>query len=172
MIIRRSILEAVGGYDCLLIAGEEPEMCQRIRDRGYQILRLDCRMSLHDMDMRTFSQYWKRCFRTGYAYALVSYKTRNYKHRIWRWDVVHNFVLGGVLIVGSIVSLISLAWTWVGVSVWILFLIGLIVRKTYQKGSVYYAIHSYFQHVPMLCGQLAYHVDCLKNHQRKLIEYK
>lgn len=68
-LMRREALDQVGGYDPSLIAGEEPEMCVRLRARGWQIWRLDAEMTLHDVNMSRFSQWWKRTRRGGHAAA-------------------------------------------------------------------------------------------------------
>jgi len=66
---RVSAFEAVGGFNETLIAGEEPELCIRLRKRGGQIHRLPNDMTFHDADMRRFSQWWRRGVRAGHAYA-------------------------------------------------------------------------------------------------------
>ena len=48
-LMRRSVLASVGGFDEGLIAGEEPEMCRRIRSAGFQILHVDRPMTRHDL---------------------------------------------------------------------------------------------------------------------------
>jgi len=68
-LIRMAALDAVGGYDPALIAGEEPEMCVRLRARGWRIRRLDAEMTLHDAAMTRFGQFWQRMRRSGHAYA-------------------------------------------------------------------------------------------------------
>ena len=68
-LIRWSALDEVGGYNPSLIAGEEPEMCVRLRQKGWEIWRLDAGMALHDAAMTRFSQWWKRTRRGGYAAA-------------------------------------------------------------------------------------------------------
>jgi GT2 family glycosyltransferase len=68
-LIRREALDQVGGYNPSLIAGEEPEMCVRLRQKGWQIWRLDHEMALHDANMLHFSQWWKRTRRGGHAAA-------------------------------------------------------------------------------------------------------
>lgn len=68
-MMRISALRAVGGYNPTLIAGEEPELCVRLRQNGGKILRIDSEMTLHDAQMTHFSQWWKRSVRAGYAYA-------------------------------------------------------------------------------------------------------
>lgn len=68
-LMRMAALAQVGGYDPALIAGEEPEMCVRLRQKGWKIWRLDAEMTLHDAAMTRFSQFWKRARRAGHAYA-------------------------------------------------------------------------------------------------------
>lgn len=68
-LIRLSALEEVGGYDPTLIAGEEPDLCFRLRQKGWEIWRLDEEMTRHDACMTQFSQWWKRNVRAGHARA-------------------------------------------------------------------------------------------------------
>lgn len=68
-LMRMEALEEVGGYDPTLIAGEEPEMCVRLRAKGWEIWRLDAEMTLHDAAMMRFGQFWKRAKRGGHAWA-------------------------------------------------------------------------------------------------------
>lgn len=62
-------LDASGGYRANLIAGEEPELCLRLRTQGWVIWRLADEMALHDAAMTRFGQWWKRSVRAGYAFA-------------------------------------------------------------------------------------------------------
>lgn len=68
-LMRWDALVAVDGFNPDLIAGEEPEMCLRMRRMGWEIWRIDAEMALHDAAMRYFGQFWKRARRGGYAYA-------------------------------------------------------------------------------------------------------
>lgn len=68
-LMRMAALDQIGGYDPTLIAGEEPEMCVRLRARGWQVWRLDAEMTWHDAAMTRFAQFWKRSRRAGHAYA-------------------------------------------------------------------------------------------------------
>lgn len=68
-LMRWSALEQAGGFNPALIAGEEPELCARLRARGWEIWRLDAEMTLHDAAMTHFSQWWKRMRRSGHAAA-------------------------------------------------------------------------------------------------------
>jgi GT2 family glycosyltransferase len=62
----------VGGFNPSLIAGEEPELCIRLRAAGWKIRRLDHEMTLHDANVTRFSQWWTRALRAGHAYAEVA----------------------------------------------------------------------------------------------------
>jgi GT2 family glycosyltransferase len=68
-MIRVDAFDAVGGYRADLIAGEDPELCVRLRGGGWRIWRLDADMTLHDAAMIRFAQWWTRTLRCGYAYA-------------------------------------------------------------------------------------------------------
>ena len=68
-VMRVAALRQVGGFDPDLIAGEEPELCVRLRRNGWKIFRIDAEMALHDMAMTRFRQWWKRTARAGHAFA-------------------------------------------------------------------------------------------------------
>ena len=68
-LIRLSAFRGVDGYDDSVIAGEEPEMCLRLRRRDWKVLRIDREMTLHDARMERLSQWWMRMVRCGHAYA-------------------------------------------------------------------------------------------------------
>lgn len=68
-LMRVAPLRAAGGYREDLIAGEEPELCLRLRRAGWQIWRLDQEMTLHDARMTHFGQWWARSRRAGHAFA-------------------------------------------------------------------------------------------------------
>lgn len=68
-MFRLAAFDAAGGYNASVIAGEEPELCVRLRGAGYGVYRLDHEMTWHDAAMTSFSQFWKRAKRAGHAYA-------------------------------------------------------------------------------------------------------
>jgi hypothetical protein len=68
-VMRASAFREVGGFDSTLIAGEEPDLCSRLRSRGHRLRLIAHDMALHDVGLTTFSQWWTRNIRTGHAYA-------------------------------------------------------------------------------------------------------
>jgi LmbE family N-acetylglucosaminyl deacetylase len=68
-MMRRDAFQEVHGFRVDLIAGEEPELCVRLRKRGWRIWRLRDNMSWHDSAMTRFGQWWRREQRAGHAFA-------------------------------------------------------------------------------------------------------
>ncbi len=68
-MFRAESLQAAGGYRNDLIAGEEPELCVRLRAAGGVVWRLDAEMTLHDAAITKWSQWWSRNVRSGHAFA-------------------------------------------------------------------------------------------------------
>ncbi len=110
-LMRWAALDAVGGYDATLIAGEEPELCLRLRRRGWKIWRLDAEMTLHDAAMTRFGQFWNRARRAGFAAAEAAamYGKDPEQHgvaprrRAAIWGLAIPFaVLVGVIVVGPV----------------------------------------------------------------------
>ena len=61
-------LVMVEGFREDLIAGEEPELCLRLRLKDKNIIRIDRKMAVHDANMTLFWQWWAREIRSGHAY--------------------------------------------------------------------------------------------------------
>ena len=68
-MVRASAFRSAGGFDPAIIAGEEPELCLRLRRAGWKVLRVDAEMTIHDMAMTRFGEWWRRSVRAGHAYA-------------------------------------------------------------------------------------------------------
>jgi glycosyltransferase involved in cell wall biosynthesis len=96
VMMRADAFFAVGGYRSSLIAGEEPELCLRLRERGSRIVRLDADMTLHDAAMTRFAEWWKRSMRAGHAFAEVSNLHRLSPQRIWAGETRRAFLWSGV----------------------------------------------------------------------------
>jgi len=68
-LMRADAFAAVEGFNPTLIAGEEPELCVRLRRQGGEIWRIDHEMTRHDADMTRAGQWWNRMRRGGHAAA-------------------------------------------------------------------------------------------------------
>lgn len=184
-LMRRSTLAEVGGYDESLIAGEEPEMCRRIRAAGYRIVHIDAPMTLHDLAVTSFRAYWRRAFRAGHAYAEIASRTRHSTDPLWHREAQHNLWHGTTLLLApgalALVSLLLPAATAVAILGLAAMFGGLMLARSMQRchwkssnrmTCLLYAIHSHLQHIPILFGQLAQRRDQRQGRCRQLIEYK
>lgn len=176
-LMRVSAIQAVEGYNERLIAGEEPEMCVRLRQSGWRIQRIDAEMTLHDAAMDRFQQWWRRSMRGGWAMAAWSdlhgappecYMVRENRKR-WLW------VLGLPLLS------IGLAWLTAGLSLILLLGYPLLTLKIYQyrlqqgdlpKHAWLYAGFCVLGKLPEVIGQLKYWITKQRGQQATLIEYK
>lgn len=64
-LVRREVFRAFGGFRQDMVAGEEPELCTRIRARGGHVERIGVPMARHESHMHHFSQWWRREYRGG-----------------------------------------------------------------------------------------------------------
>jgi len=96
VLIRARAFDAVGGYRDGLIAGEEPELCVRLRAAGWRIHRLDAEMTRHDIAMTSLGQWMKRASRAGHAYAEVSHLHRGEPENIWTRETLRALAWAGL----------------------------------------------------------------------------
>ena len=62
-------------------------MCRRMRKLNWRIQHIDVPMTLHDLAITRFSQYWRRSQRAGFAYAAVSSRFRDTAEPFWADEV-------------------------------------------------------------------------------------
>jgi cellulose synthase/poly-beta-1,6-N-acetylglucosamine synthase-like glycosyltransferase len=181
-LMRREVLHQVDGYNPNLIAGEEPEMCQRIRAAGYRVRHIDHPMTLHDLAITQFWQYWWRSMRTGHAYAEVSNLLQDSKQPLWQADAQRNWrnfiVWMGLFLMALMGSLMGMTlWSWF---IFMGLFLSMSLRtawknrwRTPDKVTLFwYGIHSQFQHIPIAVGQINYYWQSFKGKRQKLFEYK
>jgi cellulose synthase/poly-beta-1,6-N-acetylglucosamine synthase-like glycosyltransferase len=107
VLVQREVLENTGGYDEELVGGEDPELSLRIRLAGWRIRLLDVDMTRHDLAMTKVSQYWKRAYRSGYAFAAVIDRHSDQDTAFWRTEFRRIVRRGGGFIIFSFLSLLT-----------------------------------------------------------------
>jgi len=175
-MIRAAALVAVGGYRSDLIAGEEPELCVRLRRAGWKVWRIDHDMALHDAAMTRFGQWWKRSVRSGHAFAEGAYLHGASSERHWVRESRRAWVWGGIMPLLILLGVPMLGWGALALS----FLYPLqVVRLALQgKGSLSLrdrwlrAVFLVLSKFPELAGQVRYRVSRLQLAKVELIEYK
>lgn len=176
-MMRVAAFQKVGGFNPTLIAGEEPELCVRLRQHGGIILRIDAEMTLHDAQITRLSQWWKRSHRNGHAYAEGAWlhgssPERHWvkeSRRIWLWGLLPFLA-------------VAAAWSTRGLSILLLLmaytlLVYRVYRYTRQRGfqsgdAVLYSLFCVLDKFPQLQGQIQFHISRLLKRQRNIVEYK
>lgn len=179
-LMRRSVLERAGGFDETLIAGEEPELCRRIRAPGYRIVHIDAPMTTHDLAIRSFRAYWQRAFRAGHAYAEVAQRFAASPDPLWQRESRRNLFHGAAVLVAPLAfAAACLVHPLAGVllAALALLIVARSARRCAWKGGslatrILYALHAHLQQVPILLGQLAYRRNRRRGVRQRLIDYK
>jgi len=175
-LFRLSALKAVDGYRESLIAGEEPEMCFRMRQLGWKIMRLDAEMTLHDAAMTRFSQWWKRNQRAGHAYA-EGYALHGKSSEKFKQTECRSIILWSVLIPLAIIFLSTITPFFPMLFlVYPLQIFRLTLRYRYRWNSVklafIYAVSNIVGKLPQFIGMLEFVKNKKLGRKSQLIEYK
>ncbi|HEY1685650.1 MAG TPA: glycosyltransferase [Tepidisphaeraceae bacterium] len=167
--------QAVGGFDNSVAAGEEPELCQRLRQRGWKVERLADHMGRHDVAMTRFGQWWRRQFRSGYNYMDVAERfgvgrSNKFTFSTRLWTVGPALALALFVIAGG------LAFGWRGVIGGTILVAGLLLLQAFRiglrGGGIVYGLMTLISKWGQLFGQMAYHRDQRQGRVGRLIEYK
>ena len=175
-LMRIAALQTIGGYNPVLIAGEEPELCLRLRQQGWQVMRIDQDMTWHDAQMLHLSQWWRRSVRGGHAYAEVSWLHRHNPEGFWRKESRRIWVWGAGIPLLSL-TLLPITQCWSGL---LGLLYPLLLLKTFgqthhrcsQPLAAYYGLFCTLAKFPELQGQLWFHWNRIRGDRSSLIEYK
>jgi glycosyltransferase involved in cell wall biosynthesis len=103
-LMRVESFRSARGFRGDLMAGEEPELCMRLREGSWRIWRLDAEMTLHDAAITRFRQWWRRSVRCGYGYAEVFGLTRRSPLALYKKECVRTLFWGGLLPMAIVVG--------------------------------------------------------------------
>lgn len=176
-MMRVKAFQQVGGFNPTLIAGEEPELCVRLRQNGWKIFRLDAEMTLHDAQMTRLGQWWKRATRAGHAYAEGSWLHGGEPERHWVKET------RSIWLWGLFIPLLALGTAWLthGLSLLLLLVYPLQFIRTFlnlrrqnlsSKNAALYALSCTVGKFAQVEGALSFLRTRLKGSQSTLIEYK
>ena len=166
-LMRYAAVRAVGGYRDDLIAGEEPELCLRLRQAGGEVWRIAAEMVLHDAALTRFGQWWRRTRRAGHAFAEGAALHGAGPERHWVAETRRALFWGaGLPVLILLAGLIHPAG-------WLLALVypAQVVRLA-RRGGGTWAVYSVLGKFAEAQGALGYWADRLRGRRRGLIEYK
>jgi GT2 family glycosyltransferase len=174
VMVRATAFKTVGGYREDLIAGEDPELCVRLRQAGWRIYRLDIAMTLHDAAMTRFAQWWRRAIRSGYVFAQGAHLHGAAPERHWVWESRRAWIWGLWLPLACfLASLLFPPWGWAG---WLIYP-AQVVRQTWRNSGplrdrARLAFFQVLARFPEAWGQITFVRNHALGHTSKLIEYK
>lgn len=173
-MMRVDAFKGVSGYRADLIAGEEPELCVRLRAAGWRIWRLGEEMTLHDAAMTHFGQWWKRTMRGGHAYAEGVFLHGMPPERHWVRESRRAW-LWGLCIPSVILVLCATFGSW---GAWLLMIYPLQVVRLAWKGNRAafenwaHALFLVLAKFPESLGQIKFLTRRIFGGKVRLIEYK
>ena len=188
-MMRLSVFQQVGGFDASVVAGEEPELCRRLRRAGWKVLRIDGEMTWHDAAMTRFSQWWNRQVRSGYGATDIATRFADESDplflqqvrsaQLWTVGLLALLVLAGGwgLIVGRHY------WPWsaalglaMAPAVWILQVLRLAARNLPRtrslKTALAFGVLTMIAKCGFLIGRRRYFQDRRDGRLARLIDYK
>lgn len=164
-MIRSAAFEQAGGFNDSLAAGEEPELCVRLRQQGWKIHCIDAEMAVHDAGMTRFGEWWRRSVRAGYAFALGAWlhgrsPERHYvreSRSIWFWALI----LPALLLLTAVPTGGDSLW---GFIVYGLLFVRITLARRSRMGDPWrfaalYAAFCVLGKFPQLVGQLRFWLD-------------
>ena len=176
-MMRVRAFQEAGGFNPVLIAGEEPELCVRLRQHGWKIWRLDAEMTRHDAQMTRFNQWWKRSLRAGHAYAEGAWLHGRGADRHWVKESKSIWIWGLLIPIVAIGAILPTK----GISLILLGAYPVLMYRIYQymhksglplRDGILYAFFCVLGKFPQVQGQLQFHTNRVLKRQRTLVEYK
>lgn len=185
-LFRIGPLREADGYSDELVAGEEPDLCLRLRQRGWRVRCLAEEMTLHDANILSFGSWWRRTKRAGFSYAAHVLKHGRNGIPQWRRQLL------SILVWGALIPVLAVAGAALGAALGaarlaaapILVLAGLyliqwarIAARARSAGSpgdfaVRYAFFIVAGKFAELTGVLTCWANFVRRRENRLIEYK
>ncbi len=176
--VRFDALRQLGGYNPELIAGEDPEVCVRLRQAGWKIQRIDADMTWHDANITRVSQWWKRQQRTGHAFAEGAWLHGKSPQRHWVREARSNWIWGGLFFAILAGALLISPWLLLLLLIYPAQALRLALRAPTPvdrepfRIRLLYGLDCFLAKIPEFIGQLRFLLGRLTNRRQGLIEYK
>lgn len=172
-LMRLAAVRAARGFRDSLIAGEEPDLCLRLRRAGWEIWRLDAEMTWHDAAILRFGQWWRRARRAGHAFAEGAALHGATPERHWVKETRRALIWGLALPSAALAAAAATPAGWLILLAYPLQILRLARRNGLARRSAW--VDAFFVtlgKVPEAIGAAEYGLLRLLNRRRGLIEYK
>lgn len=182
--IRVDALVQMDGYNDSMIAGEEPDLCLRMRAKGWVIHRIRPKMATHDAAILNFGSWWKRAKRAGHAYAEHLAIHGRFADPDWKRAIFSMTVWGilfpSVFVLGAISGFVSNPlWGSISLGVGLIYVLQIVriahrgatrgLSKEFAYREALLLIVAKFAH---LAGTTSFLLNRLRGRRATIIEYK
>lgn len=186
-LMRAEAFAAMHGYRADLMAGEEPELCMRMRGAGWRIWFLDEPLAWHDAAMTRFGQWWRRAVRGGYSIAQGTYLlaqgaaldgAAQEEYRSVRRVLIRAWLRSWFWALALPLAALALALGWSGWALLLLLLYPLqIIRRSVGgayalRTNWWHAVFQMLANFAQIVGQLRFLTERCSRRPPRLIEYK
>jgi GT2 family glycosyltransferase len=179
-MVRCEAFDTVGGFDASVPAGEESELCQRLRARRWKVVRIARDMAWHDLAMTRFSEWWRRMVRTGYGgidvasrFGIAKFVSITRRARLWGAWLALTLAAAVAGLAGSTIGAV-LAVLLVALAPVRVLRVALRARRSGSDltTSIAHGVLTTIAFLPQMVGQIMYLADCLAHRAVRLVEYK
>jgi GT2 family glycosyltransferase len=175
-LMRAAAFAATGGYRPDLMAGEEPELCDRLRIAGWRIWFLDAPLTVHDAAMVRFGQWWKRAARSGYGSMQRAILCKTPVELVGLRDFLSTWMWALGVPLAVVVAVVS--WGPWALVLWLLYpaQVARVALRSGRRGpwprNLGYSVFLLLAKLPKLIGQLTFLAHHWGRRASPLIEYK
>jgi GT2 family glycosyltransferase len=129
-LFRVDAIQQAGGYDDAIAAGEEPDLCLRMRALGWEIKCLPDAMGTHDAGLLHFGQWWRRARRGGHAF--VEHVMRHWSRSDPNWvrQVLSIGLWGGAIpVLAVVLAFVAPAFALIPLGFWLVMVVRITIRE-------------------------------------------
>lgn len=162
-MLRAEDFVLLNGFNSNLMAGEEPEFCERLRRRKRGIFSTPQPMGVHDSSIDSFTKFWKRCERAGYAFQQVAKLSRERGWTLYHRENISNWIYGGLI--PLIIMLFGFVNLWISAAIAMVYPLGVLRifwkerHRLPAQHAWIYAVGCILSKFPGFIGALRFHLS-------------
>jgi GT2 family glycosyltransferase len=177
MMVRASAFRESGGFQPALIAGEEADLCLRLRNAGWTIFRVGQDMVFHDAEMTSFGQWWRRSTRTGWSYAESAANHGSSAERLKVRETRSAWFWGALLPLAALLLALPTRGLSLLLLAGYLVLLARVYTATRRRGlpandSLLLAAFTVIGKFPQVLGQLEFRVLRARGRARRVVDWR
>lgn len=171
-LMRLDVLVQVKGYNERFIASEEADLCIRMRKLDFIVVKINVDMALHDAAILLFSQWWKRCVRSGFSFALLAESESGESSNRGLRGCIRPFIWSGIPVIILVLGLISPIELLLFVYFPLQLIRMFIQKKDLSVSGLKSSFFNLLSKFPEAIGVIKYLRSRLNNKSTAIIEYK